>query len=38
MGVDEGIDDTHPNDSMLEASLKNLGDQVVEKMVSVVAQ
>ena len=34
MGVDEGIDDTHHYDSILKASQKNLGDQVVEKMVS----
>ena len=34
MGVDEGIDNTHYHDSILKASWKNLGDQVVEKMAS----
>ena len=34
MGINEGIEDTHYYNPMLKASLKILGNQVVEKMAS----
>ena len=34
VGVDKGINEAHYHDSILEASQKNLGDQVMEKMAS----